>query len=87
MYYAYILQSEPFPGETYIGSTSDLKRRFADHNAGKSAHTNKFKPWRLAVYIAFPERPAADRFERYLKSGSGRAFTARHLIKPANGKI
>ena len=47
MYYAYILRSENFPDQTYIGSTSDLRKRLAEHNAGKSIHTNKFKPWNL----------------------------------------
>ena len=45
MYYAYILRSENFPNQTYVGSTGDLRRRLAEHNAGKSTHTNKFKPW------------------------------------------
>lgn len=87
MFYTYILQSEPFPKETYIGSTADLRRRLTEHNSGKSTHTGKFKPWKLVTYVAFTERPAAERFEGYLKSGSGRAFVARHLLKPSGDPI
>jgi predicted GIY-YIG superfamily endonuclease len=81
MYYVYILRSIDHPGQTYIGSTSDLKKRLSEHNAGKSIHTNKFKPWDLAAYIALPEKQLAEQFEGYLKSGSGRAFASRHLLK------
>ena len=80
MYYAYILRSENFPDQTYIGSTSDLRKRLAEHNAGKSLHTNKFKPWDLIAYIALTEEHLAEDLERYLKSGSGRAFAKRHLL-------
>jgi putative endonuclease len=68
MYYVYILRSKTHPDETYIGSTSDLRKRLAAHNAGKSTHTNKFKAWNLTAYIALPEKLSAEKFERYLKS-------------------
>jgi putative endonuclease len=79
VYYVYILRSLFDPDETYIGSTANLKRRLSEHNSGKSIHTNKFKPWTLEVYLAFSRRELAERFERYLKTGSGRAFAKRHL--------
>jgi putative endonuclease len=79
LYYTYLLRSESHPTETYIGSTSDLRKRLSAHNSGKSPHTRKFTPWRLLFYAAFPNKPLAEKFERYLKSGSGRAFTTRHL--------
>ena len=81
MYYVYLLRSIPKPNQTYIGSTGDLPKRLAEHNTGKSIHTNKFKPWDLVTYVALPERPLAERFKRYLKSGSGRAFAKRHLLE------
>ena len=80
MYYTYILRSENSPDQTYVGSTSDLRKRLAEHNAGKSIHTNKFKPWDLMAYVALPEKHLAEQFEKYLKSGSGRAFASRHLL-------
>lgn len=51
----------------------------AEHNSGKSQHTAKRVPWMLVMYVAFSEKQKADRFERYLKSGSGHAFANRHL--------
>ena len=80
MYYAYILQSKDFPNQTYIGSTGDLRSRLSQHNAGKSIHTNKFKPWVLVAYVALPEKHLAEQLENYLKSGSGRAFAQKHLL-------
>jgi len=79
MHYAYILESEIKLGERYIGHTSDLKARLKEHNAGKCIHTYKSKPWRIRVYIAFETADQAQRFERYLKSGSGHAFANRHF--------
>jgi predicted GIY-YIG superfamily endonuclease len=81
MYYVYLLRSKDHPDQTYVGSTSDLRKRLTEHNAGKSIHTNKFKPWNLMAYVALPEQHHAEELERYLKSGSGRAFANRHLLK------
>lgn len=79
VWYVYLLESEALEGERYIGITSDLKRRIADHNAGKSSHTSKFLPWRIVTYVAFSSRAKATSFERYLKSGSGHAFASKRL--------
>jgi putative endonuclease len=75
----YLLQSERFPDQRYIGVTADLKQRIPDHNAGKSPHTSKFVPWRLETYLAFSNKEKAVAFERYLKSGSGHAFARKRL--------
>lgn len=79
MNYVYILQSIDYPDEFYTGLCQDLVARLGAHNAGQSTHTAKFKPWRLLSchYFARAERAAA--FERYLKTGSGRAFANRHI--------
>ncbi len=79
MCYVYILRSQPPPKQTYVGSTRDLAGRLSDHNSARSARTRKFMPWRLLFYAGFPERVLAEGFEKYLKSGSGRAFAMRHL--------
>jgi len=79
MFYVYLLRSETHPDETYIGFTTDLRARRRQHNSGKSEHTEKFIPWRLVSYVAFSEKSRAERFERYLKRSSGRAFAKRHL--------
>lgn len=79
MFYVYLIESPSHAGQRYVGMTSDLQRRFGEHNAGKSPHTSKFKPWRLVTYIAFHDRAKAEAFERYLKSGSGHAFASKRL--------
>jgi len=73
------------PLRRYVGVTSDLRVRLLDHNAGKSPHTSKHRPWRVVTYIAFSDRAQADAFEAYLKSGSGHAF-ARKRLWPVDGK-
>ncbi len=79
MRYVYLLQSEAFEGQRYVGMTSDLRKRLAEHNAGRSPHTSKYAPWRLVTYIAFSDEQKAETFERYLKSGSGHAFAGKRL--------
>ena len=80
MWYVYILRSLNSPDQEYTGATADLKQRLADHNAGKSTHTAKFAPWRLAWYCAFHDKLQALSFEMYLKSHSGRAFAKKRLL-------
>jgi len=79
MYYTYIIASTEGAGHYYVGSTEDLVARMADHNAGRSPHTAKYRPWNLVWYCAFHQRTKAEAFERYLKSASGRAFQKKHL--------
>jgi predicted GIY-YIG superfamily endonuclease len=49
------------------------------HNAGEVSHTLKYSPWIIKAYITFTDKDRAFAFEKYLKSGSGRAFTKKHL--------
>lgn len=80
MTYVYILQSINHRDQFYIGWTEDLRNRLATHNAGKSIHTRKFRPWEIAFYAAFNSKERAVQFGKYLKSGSGTVFRRRHLI-------
>jgi predicted GIY-YIG superfamily endonuclease len=54
--------------------------RLNSHNAGQSSHTSKFRPWKLVLSIHFEEENKARSFERYLKTGSGKAFARKWLI-------
>ena len=38
------------------------------------------RSWSLATYIAFDNQGKAFKFERYLKTGSGRAFAKKTLL-------
>ena len=79
MKYVYLLGSGSRPDKTYIGLTENLEDRLKAHNEGSSAHTARFRPWKLEVAIAFRQDENAESFEEYLKSGSGRAFAKRHF--------
>lgn len=77
--YVYLLQSCADPKRRYIGLTTDLSRRIQQHNAGRSTYTSGTVHWDLVVAIWFADRRIAERFERYLKHGSGHAFARRHF--------
>ncbi|MDP3173251.1 MAG: GIY-YIG nuclease family protein [Phenylobacterium sp.] len=79
LHYVYLLVTQESPSERYIGVTSDLRARLAEHNSGKSPHTAKSGPWKVVTYVAFSERPQAEAFEKYLISGSGHAFARKRL--------
>jgi len=78
--YVYIIQSVDFPLQIYIGLTYDILGRLKDHNAGRSTHTSKFKPWKMVIYLKFENEQRARDFEKYLKSGSGRAFLKKRFL-------
>jgi predicted GIY-YIG superfamily endonuclease len=77
--FVYIVRSDVDPNRHYVGVTSDVGNRLEWHNHGPCGHTAERRPWSLVVIIEFPTEQQALRFERYLKSGSGRAFATRHF--------
>ena len=80
MYYAYIIQSIPYPRRKYIGFSTDLKKRLADHNASRNTSTRNGKPWKLVFYAAFESEEEAKLFEEYLKTSSGKAFANKRRL-------
>jgi len=78
-YYVYLIRSDSFPNQRYIGYTTDLKNRLKAHNNGYSKYTAKYKPWALVTYHAFSDKNKAQAFEYYLKTGSGQAFANRRF--------
>ena len=79
-HYVYMLSDVATHTHHYIGSTRDLQARLAKHNAGNVPHTSKFKPWMIDAVIAVKGKDVALNLERYLKTGSGRAFAVRHFF-------
>ncbi len=77
--YVYILKNGDSKPHVYSGLTSDVRVRLADHHASRCVHTATYRPWQLHVVIEFHDEQQAIHFERYLKSGSGRAFAKRHF--------
>jgi len=80
MKYVYLLKSRKFLNQKYVGITSDIDHRLQAHNQGKCPHTSKYVPWKIETYICFQDDSLALKFEKYLKSGSGRAFTKKHFL-------
>jgi putative endonuclease len=78
--FVYILRSLVDPTRYYVGQTSDVTQRLETHNSGGSIHTVANRPWQLVAAIEFSNVESAIKFERYLKSGSGRAFAKRHFV-------
>lgn len=78
-YYVYILQSQK-NNSLYIGYTSDLQKRFKEHNSGLSQATKPFIPYKLIFYEAFLNRIDAKNREEYLKGGYGRK-TIKAMLK------
>ncbi len=77
MYYVYSLKCN---NGFYVGCTNDLKDRIDRHQKGQVPATKNRLPIELEFYIAFKDKYKAFIFEKYLKSGSGRAFLKKHLI-------
>ncbi len=78
MWYVYILNCSD--SKPYTGCTNNLKDRVARHNKGQIPATKNRLPVKLITYFAFSNKYIAFNFEKYLKSGSGRAFLRKHLI-------
>ncbi|MCX6788252.1 MAG: GIY-YIG nuclease family protein [Candidatus Kaiserbacteria bacterium] len=73
MFYVYLLQNT-VTKETYIGSTSDIKRRLAEHNkGGKKFTTRKEGIWKLIYTEIYKSSIDAKSRESKLKHhGSGK---------------
>ena len=69
MYYVYLLKSR---GKKYfyIGFSSDLRKRFLEHNLGKVRSTKFYKPFDLAYYEAYNNKTIARKRELELKNNS-----------------
>jgi len=67
MYYFYVLQSQQTLDYFYKGSTCDLKRRFAEHNAGEVFASKPYAPYKLVYYEAYAVEKAARERERSVK--------------------
>jgi predicted GIY-YIG superfamily endonuclease len=77
-WYVYVLKCND--EKSYIGCTNDLKDRIERHNKGYVPATKERLPIKLISYFAFSNKYTAFNFEKYLKSGSGRAFMKKHNL-------
>ena len=78
MEYVYILKYAD--GTYYTGHTNNLGDRLRRHNKGENNYTTSRLPVELITYLAFSDKYKAFAFEKYLKSGSGKAFCQKRLV-------
>jgi putative endonuclease len=82
MYYVYLLKLENTKKNFYVGCTSDLRRRMAEHKSGNT-QTTKGKNPKLIYYEAFINKKLAFEREDGLKN-SGSVYNA--LLRRLNLK-
>jgi predicted GIY-YIG superfamily endonuclease len=78
MWYVYVLLCDN--GEYYKGCTNNIEDRLQRHQKGYVESTREILPVKLVSNTMFTDQQKAYAYEKYLKSGSGRAFLKRHLI-------
>jgi putative endonuclease len=78
VHYVYVLQSKK-TSKWYTGYTSDLRKRFREHQEGKSTWTRGKGPWKLIYYEACLNEQDAITREAYLKSTIGKRYLRNRL--------
>lgn len=76
MYYVYSLKCKD---GFYIGCTNNVEDRLQRHKKGQVPTTVDRLPVELEFDCAINDKYKAFEFEKYLKSGSGRAFLKKHF--------
>lgn len=83
MWYVYLLRCSD--GTIYTGCTSNIEERLKRHRSKQVHYTKSRLPVEMITYIAFTDKSKTYDFEKYLKSGSGKAFSnKRFLYRTAN---
>ncbi len=77
MFYTYVLRCRD--GKLYVGSALDLRKRIAQHRAGRVRATAHRLPVKLEYYEACRSELKARLREEQLKTGFGRAYLKRRL--------
>ena len=79
-YYVYMLKSIEKKTVTYVGYTSDIKKRIQLHNLGKGAKFTRGRKWKLIYREKFNSKKEAILREYYIKKNR----TIRNKIKNNN---
>ena len=77
-FYAYVLRSLR-DGQLYTGYSDNLKRRLAEHQAGRVNATQNRLPVELVYYEACRTQTDATRREKYLKTAWGKRYLKSRL--------
>ncbi|KKP80154.1 MAG: excinuclease ABC subunit C [Candidatus Moranbacteria bacterium RIFOXYA12_FULL_35_19] len=78
MYYVYVLQSKK-DKNIYIGYSTDLRKRFEDHNKGTVKSTKSRVPFILVYYEAYKDKKDATEREYFLKTHQQRDLLKERL--------
>ncbi|MCD4761434.1 GIY-YIG nuclease family protein [bacterium] len=70
MHYVYLLQLANT--HIYSGLTKNLKRRYYEHQSGKTKSTKDLRPLKLIFFEAYLNKQDAERRERYFKTDKGK---------------
>ncbi|MCE1188213.1 MAG: GIY-YIG nuclease family protein [Ignavibacteria bacterium] len=79
MFTVYILRST-INGSYYYGQTSDIQKRFDEHNSGLSGYTKRYMPWELIYTEEYATRSEAMIREKFLKSYNGYKWLVENKI-------
>ena len=74
MFYAYVLQSIPFPNYFYKGHCEDLAMRLEQHNASQTKSNKHYAPFKIVYHECFDTRELAILKEKYWKTAAGRRY-------------
>ena len=80
MFYVYMLKSKSIKPVTYVGYTSNIKKRINLHNSGKGAKFTRGRKWVLIYKEKFKSKKEAISREYYIKNNR----TIRNKIKNEN---
>ena len=78
-YYVYILESLN-RNFIYVGFTTDLRKRFLEHNNKEELSTKHYAPFNLIHYEAYKNKKDAKRREEYFKTTKGKT-TLKTMLK------
>ncbi|WP_081489500.1 GIY-YIG nuclease family protein [Melioribacter roseus] len=73
MFYVYVLRSLK-DNKRYVGLTSDISRRFREHQNGLVKSTRHRRPFELIYYESYENKSEAMKREKFFKTGKGREF-------------
>ena len=78
MVYTYVIRSKK-DKKYYTGATTDLRKRFSEHNNNKVTSTKNRGPFELIYYEGCIDIEDAFKRERYLKTGVGKRYIRSRL--------
>jgi len=77
MHHVYIIENKD--GNWYIGYSTNLRQRIADHNRHKNVSTARGENWQLIYCESYIEKMDALGREKFLKSGAGWRFLKKQM--------